>query len=124
MRTHIYATWLTLIDLAVFIHRSSSPHTVGRSMSVDFSDCLVVSLLAGQLGFLGTAYAHAMWSGHLTYSSSHISAVLDDDVRSSLCATIGLLTLVPLILLEWLRDRLLSDLLLRPPLSRRLVLRS
>ena len=27
-------------------------------------------------------------------------------------------------LLEWLRDRLLSDLLLRPPLSRRLVLRS
>lgn len=72
--------------------------------------CVVCS----QLTFLGLAYVHAFLRSELSASQFHISAVLDDDVRSKLCACVGAAGLASMVVLELRRElarRLLRTLL-------------
>ena len=57
-------------------------------------------VLASQLAFVVTAYSHAYLDSALTRNKFHISAVLDHDVRSTICACVGLAGLFSLVMLE------------------------
>ena len=61
------------------------------------------AVVATQACFVLTAYCHAALSGALAPRRFHISAVLDDDDRSMLCACVGLAGLCSLVLLETCR---------------------
>jgi len=52
-----------------------------------------------------TAYIHAWLKNHLAPTRFHISAVLDDDERSVLCACVGFVGLCSLVLLELCRNQ-------------------
>lgn len=58
------------------------------------------AVIVSQASFLMTAYLHAFATGALAYDSFHISAVLDNDERSAMCACVGIGGLVSLVLLE------------------------
>ena len=57
-------------------------------------------VVASQLAFVVTAYSHAYLDSALTRNKFHISAVLDHDVRSTICACVGLAGLFSLVMLE------------------------
>ena len=65
-----------------------------------------LGVVATQLAFVITAYGHALASGELSRARFHISAVLDDDARSWLCALVGLSGMCTMLLLELLRARI------------------
>lgn len=62
------------------------------------------AVVLGQVGFLVTLYAPAIWAKEVTPERFHISAVLDDDFRSTACAVVGGLTILPMVMLEHSRD--------------------
>jgi len=68
------------------------------------SSTLTTAVVVGQIAFLVTLYAPALWASQVSAKHFHISALLDDDVRSRACAVVGLMTLLPMVLLELQRD--------------------
>ena len=71
-----------------------------------FSDTrtLAQRFVAMQCVFLSVGYLHAHSSGDLSWERSYVSAMLDDPLRSPLCACISLLSLYTLVALECSRD--------------------
>ena len=58
------------------------------------------AMVLSQASFIGFAYSHAYTAGDISPSKFHISAVLDHDQRSTICAVIGLLGLLCLVWVE------------------------
>ena len=61
------------------------------------------AVVTSQITFILTAYCHAFFTGALAPHRFHVSAVLDDDDRSVLCAFVGVISLFLLVILESLR---------------------
>ena len=78
---------------ASVLHANSSAVSIGTA-----------AVICSQLSFLVAAYAHAIYFGQLTLDRSHISAVLDDDHRSRICATISSVGMLSMVQLELARD--------------------
>lgn len=64
---------------------------------------LTVAVVASQITFIGVAYAHALLHQQVTADTFHISSVLDDDVRSVLCAAVGVFGFCAMVALELTR---------------------
>jgi len=70
------------------------------SMPSTWAPVMTGFVVASQLAFVVTAYSHAYLDSALTRNKFHISAVLDHDVRSTICACVGLAGLFSLVMLE------------------------
>ena len=98
--------------------RAASPSTVLVASFTVGSGALVlptVAVVVSQVTFLAICYLDAFFHGSLSAERFHISAVLDDERRSLLCACVGVFGLCSLLWVEATRD--LPELRLRSSLA-------